>query len=190
MNDQRLLTIRHGRANNRRGGTSGTGEENMTGISGRITRTYTQRIDAPPGRVFPLLCPVREAEWLDGWIDEYELIHSTTGLAEDGCVFRTIGPGRPETIWMITRHDPVERVVEFVRVTAGLVATRLTIGVEAAAGDSSLVHISYTYTPISRRGVDYLTENHSEEVFRRDMAWWQDSMNHWLRTGETLRANS
>ena len=90
---------------------------------------------------------------------------------------------------MITRHDPVERVVEFVRVTAGLGATRLTIGVEAATGDSSLVHISYTYTPISRRGVDYLTENHSEEVFRRDMAWWQDSMNHWLRTGETLRAN-
>jgi hypothetical protein len=26
----------------------------MQGIdSGRITRTYTQRIDAPPGRVFP-----------------------------------------------------------------------------------------------------------------------------------------
>ena len=32
----------------------------------RITRKYRQTINAAPHVVFPLLCPVREAEWLDG----------------------------------------------------------------------------------------------------------------------------
>jgi len=158
--------------------------------SGRVTLSYTQRIEAPPSRVFPLLCPVREAAWLDGWLDEVEMIHSDSGLAEDGCVFRTRSPGRPETVWTITRHDPLARVVEFVRFTTGLVATRLTIGVEAAADASSSVHIAYTFTPLSEAGVAFVRETHSEDAFRRDMVWWEDSMNHWLRCGATLRAPS
>lgn len=158
--------------------------------SGRVTLSYSQRIEAPPARVFPLICPVREAEWLDGWGDGLEMIHSDSGLAEDGCVFRTRTPGRPETVWMITRQDPAERVVEFVRVTTGLVATRLRVRVDAGAGDSSSVHIAYTFTPLSEAGVAFVRETHSEDAFRRDMVWWEDSMNHWLRCGATLRAPS
>ncbi len=152
-----------------------------------ITRKYTQRIEAPPDQVFPLLCPVREGEWLSGWREIVDVIHSDSGAAEDGCVFRTAPPGRPETLWMITRHDPAERVVEFVRFTAGLVVTRLRIDVAEAAEGSSSVAIRYTFTPLSEAGARFVRENHSEEAFRRDMAWWQDSMNHWLRTGEILQ---
>jgi hypothetical protein len=36
--------------------------------SGRITRRHTQHIEAPPEHVFPLLCPVGEEDWLDGWV--------------------------------------------------------------------------------------------------------------------------
>ncbi len=156
--------------------------------SGRTVRSFTQQIEAPPESVFPLLCPVREAEWLDGWADEVEIVHSDSGLAEDGCVFRTRAPGRPETVWMITRHDPVQRIVEFFRVTAGLVATRLQIGVAARAEIASSVRIVYTFTPLSPAGVAFVSEKYSEEAFREDMTWWQDSMNHWLAGGEILRA--
>lgn len=79
--------------------------------SGRISRSYTQHIEARAESVFPLLCPVREADWLDGWSDELETVHSKSGLAEAGCVFTTRVPGRPETVWMITRHDPVQERV-------------------------------------------------------------------------------
>jgi hypothetical protein len=153
----------------------------------RVTRTYTQHINAAPERVFPLLCPVREGEWLDGWAAGCEVIHSQSGLAEDGCVFRTGGGDRPETIWVITKHDPVGKIVEFVRVTTGLVGTRLNIRVEADGPDASLVHVSYTHTPISRDGAAFVAKAHSEEEFQSSMLWWQDSMNHWLRTGEMLR---
>jgi hypothetical protein len=150
-----------------------------------ITRTYTQRIEAQPDEVFPLLCPVREAEWLDGWT--YEMVHSDSGFAEKGCVFKTQSPGAPETIWLITEHDPRERVVEFVRFTTGLVATRLRIHIQANPDGTSSVHISYTFTPISDAGIAFVMTHHSEEEFHRAMAWWEQSMNHYVKTGESLR---
>jgi hypothetical protein len=33
----------------------------------RAVHTYVQRLVAGPERVFPLLCPVREADWIEGW---------------------------------------------------------------------------------------------------------------------------
>ncbi len=156
--------------------------------SGRITRSYTQHIEAPPQVVFPLLCPVREADWLDGWGSQVEMVHSESGLAEDGCVFSTRVSGRPDTVWMITRHDPSQRVVEFFRVSTGLVATRLRIEVGARTDGSSAVQIGYTFTPLGAAGRAFVAETYTEDAFRRDMVWWQDSMNHWLRYGEVLRA--
>jgi hypothetical protein len=158
--------------------------------SGRSSRSYTQRIEAPPARVFPLLCPVREAEWLDGWSEQVEMVHSACGLAEEGCVFRTRVAGRPETVWIITRHDATAGVVEFHRVTPGLVATRLAIVVAGESDGSSAVHITYTFTPLSAAGIAFVETAHSEEAFRQDMIWWQDSMNHWLCSGEVLRAGA
>lgn len=158
--------------------------------SGRIIRTYVQRIDAPPARVFPLLCPVREGEWLDGWREQCAMIHSDSGVAEEGCVFRTGAPGGAETIWMITRHDAAAGAVEFVRVTGSLAATRLTIRVQPAPENASAVEITYTFTPLSEEGKAFIAEHHSEAAFRRDMAFWEASMNHWFRTGEILARSS
>ncbi len=33
----------------------------------RVIRTFKQQLVAEPAKVFPLLCPVREADWIDGW---------------------------------------------------------------------------------------------------------------------------
>ena len=61
----------------------------------RVSHEYTQTNDAPPEKVFPLLCPVREADWVPGW--QYRLIYSESGVAEDGCVFSTPNDAGPET---------------------------------------------------------------------------------------------
>ena len=79
----------------------------------RSVRSYTQRIEAPPDVVFPLICPVREAEWLDGWGDGFELIYSASGLAEKNCVFRTYGQDQPEMIWTMSEHDSVDFIREW-----------------------------------------------------------------------------
>ena len=41
---------------------------------------YTQSLLSPPGKVFPLLCPVMEDKWVPGWVTEKVI--SNTGVAE------------------------------------------------------------------------------------------------------------
>ena len=69
---------------------------------------------AAPEDVFPLLCPAREADWIPGWTAT--VLHSTTGYAEDRCIFETdancvSGPG----LWTFTgfKENEYVRLVRF-----------------------------------------------------------------------------
>jgi hypothetical protein len=80
----------------------------------RVTRSYTQHLVAEPSTVFPLLCPVREADWIDGWDPRLVLSHS--GFAEPDCVFVTEA-GQRDAIWYVTRHEPDNGFVEIIKIT-------------------------------------------------------------------------
>lgn len=153
----------------------------------KTTRSYTQHIAAPADEVFPLLCPVREMEWLEDF--GCEIIYSESGLAEQGCVFRTQAPDGPETIWMMVQHDREKGVVDFVRVTEGLVATRLNIELEPTNNRTTNVHITYTFIPTSEEGATLVRTAHSAEAFNENLQWWERSMNHYLETGKMLRSS-
>jgi hypothetical protein len=152
-------------------------------IARRTTKTYCQTIHAIPERVFPLLCPVREAEWLDGC--QYTMIYSESGLVEEGAVFSTPHDGEAETVWIVTRHDPTTREIEFVRLTPSSRICVLRIAVRAKGESSSFVDISYTYTgttPAGNAFIDRLTH----EAFVEAVSFWEESMNYFLRTGKKL----
>lgn len=55
----------------------------------RRTKEYRQTINDSPDNAFPLLRPVREAEWRDGC--QYEMIYSQPGSVETVAVFRDEG---------------------------------------------------------------------------------------------------
>ncbi len=149
----------------------------------RITRTYGQTINATPERVFPLLCPVREAEWLDGW--QYTMIYSKSGVIEEGAVFSTPHPGEEDTVWIVTRHDPRKREVEFTRFTPASRICVLQIAVRAKDEDKSLVDISYTYTATAPAGNAFI-QSLTEEAFVGAMKFWEKSVNYYLETGKKL----
>jgi hypothetical protein len=44
-------------------------------------------IAADPQKVFPLLCPVREYEWIEPW--QCRVRYSESGVAENNCIFET-----------------------------------------------------------------------------------------------------
>ena len=148
-----------------------------------ITRSYEQTIHADPDRVFDLLCPVREAEWLDGW--DHTLLNSQSGLAEDGCVFLSHQEGEKDTIWMITRRDVLNREIEFVRATPESRIARLTIAVKEKAATISKVKITYVITALCEEGNKFL-EAFTRENFETAMKFWEASMNHYLETGKKL----
>lgn len=149
----------------------------------RVTRTYRQAIDGAPTAVFPLLCPVREVEWLDGWA--YRMISSSSGLAEAGAVFATSAPGEADTVWVVTRHDSTAGLVEFCRVTPGSRACLLRIAVSPRDTGRSWVDVSYEYTSIAPAG-DVFLDGWTADAFLEAMHFWEASMNHFLATGTRL----
>lgn len=155
-----------------------------TGFEGtRLARTYRQTIHAAPEAVFPLLCPVREVEWLEGW--SCTMVYSASGLIEEGAVFTTSSDGEADTVWIVTRHDAAAGVVQFTRVTPGSRTCVLTIVVSPAGPGRTHVDVTYAYTSLSDASDEFLAA-WTAEVFFGAMQSWEDSMNHFLRTGTRL----
>ena len=149
----------------------------------RSEKKYRQTIDAPPEVVFPLLCPVREAEWLDGWAST--MIYSASGLIEAGAVFTTSSEGEADTVWVVSRHDASAGRVDFVRVTPSSRTCLLQLLVAPCGARRSHVDVSYAYTSLSRAGSEFL-DTWTPEAFLQAMTFWERSMNHFLRTGTRL----
>jgi hypothetical protein len=149
----------------------------------RATKTYRQTIDAIPEKVFPLLCPVREAEWLDGW--QPTMIYSESGVIEEGAVFSTPHAGEADTVWIVTKHDSGKREIEFTRFTPASRICVLGITVRAKDENSSFVEISYTYTATAPAGNAFI-ESLTEEAFVEAVGFWEKSMNYFLDTGKKL----
>ena len=153
----------------------------------RITRTYKHTINAEPDDVFELLCPVKEADWLEDW--RYRLIYSDSGYAEENCVFASLEPGEDDTIWIITKRDTAAREIEFIYFIPGIRVTRLFITVREKQKKVSHVDIKYIHTPYTEKGNRFTEKHNSLEAFSRKMKHWEDSMNYYLESGKMLITN-
>lgn len=148
---------------------------------------YAHEVAAPADRLFPLLCPVREYEWIEGW--SCRLVHTASGLVEPGCVFITDRP-EPEgtTTWVTTVHDPVARRVAFVRVTPERRVVQMALHVEPLGAERCRLHVSYDVSGIdvagreeARRAAD------TGEPYARVAAFLAAAAERYLVTGRSVR---
>lgn len=151
----------------------------------RVTRTFTQRLVGTPEAVFPLLCPVREADWIHGW--DPILVVSEAGRAEVDCVFTT--PASPtDAVWYITRHEPENGFVEMLKITPSVTACRLTIQLRGVPGGCE-AQVTYMHTSLGPDG-DAFVNDFTEIYYAKFMQDWESRMNHFLRSGQALRADA
>ncbi len=149
----------------------------------RVERRYVQHLAAPPAVVLPLLCPVREADWIAGW--DPKLVVSASGVAEPGCVFVT--PAEPaDAVWVITRHEPEAGAIEMWKITPGLTACRLTIRLRATAAGCD-ADVRYAHTSLGPAG-DAFVASFTADHYRAFMQDWEARLNHYLRHGCALEA--
>ena len=148
----------------------------------RAERTRTLNHPAPPEAVFPLLCPVREVEWVDGW--DPQVVYSRSGVVELDCVFTTRDQDA-EAVWMVTRHDPERFALEMVKVTPGSTAVKLIIALEAAGDGGTAARVTYLMTALSDRGRERV-EAFTEESYDAFMKRWEEELNHYLESGGGL----
>jgi hypothetical protein len=70
----------------------------------REAKSGTQRLVATPEKVFPLLCPTREYDWIEHW--RCQMVHSESGFAELDCVFTTDFPHVGDETWVVSVYRP------------------------------------------------------------------------------------
>ena len=143
----------------------------------RVTRTCGLRIRAPRDVVFPLLCPVREAEYLSDW--QAEILYSKSGVAEEGCVFRTRNPGGEPSIWTIRVHDEAAGLIEFFIVTPESRVSTLVVGLRDSDHGATDVTFTYTHTAIADPDRAFIAE-FTEERFLEKMPGFEKSRNEFL----------
>lgn len=151
----------------------------------RVAHQYTQSNQAPPERVFPLLCPVREADWVPEW--KYRLIYSQSGIAELGCVFTTPNDDGSESTWLCTEYEPAHFRIAYAWITPDRVACQLRIQLEPGPSSTTRARIAYTYTGLSAAG-NKEVERFTSDWFRAKMEGWEKAINHYLLTEKLISA--
>ncbi len=136
---------------------------------------------APPEKVFPLLCPVREYEWIERW--NCDVLYSNSGIAEEGCVFTTNFNGRES--WMITHYEPPSRVEFCIFAEVGYVE-RLKITVAAEGDGSSRLRWERVYTALNQSGEEAIRRL-IEPIVPNRMVEIDEELSHFLEHGEMLR---
>lgn len=144
-------------------------------------KKHLMKIDARPEDIFPLLCPVREAEWIDGW--SCEMIHSESGLAEEGCVFKTNREPENEAYWIMTRCNS-PREAEYVRFVTGKMFVALSF-ILSRTEYGTAMETTYTFTGVTEAGNAFV-DNVVPQYIELALNHLEASLNHYVNTGEKL----
>jgi len=137
-------------------------------------------LTAAPARVFPLLCPTREYDWIDTW--KCRMVYSQSGHAELDCIFKTDFPADgPEDTWVVSRYEP-PLLIEFVRVNS-LRAIRYTISLRETAAAATEADWHQVVTGLSDEG-NAVVRGLDETAFIQRMEALEKLLNHYLATGQ------
>lgn len=145
----------------------------------RITRVFSTVLSSPPDRIFPLLCPVREYDWIPHW--RCDLLYSKSGYAELGCVFRTDFKDHsgPET-WVVCTYEK-NRQIGFVK-TGTHTTTRYNVSLEHNQTDST-IQWEQEITSLDDHG-DLILDKITENVYNEKMKHVNKLLEYYLLHGK------
>jgi hypothetical protein len=109
----------------------------------RIERETSFELKAAAARIFPLLCPVREYDWIPDW--RCEMVYSESGVAEENAVFHTRELFGRRTVWCCITYEP-PALIEYLLVLGASGVVRLSIRLDEAPGGSTRVTWTMRFT--------------------------------------------
>lgn len=140
-------------------------------------RSFTIRLDAAPGQVFPLFDPAGEREWAPGW--DPKMIFPTDGSSPaKGSVFTTSDKDGQE-IWVVTGYDAQNGFISYVSVLPGQVVTEIEVRVQKEGENKSVAEVTHSRTALSAGGSHFvraLSANAASHAAR-----WEHAINEALR---------
>jgi len=153
--------------------------------SKRISRKYIQINAGQPDKVFPLLCPVRESEWLPHF--KAKVIYSSTGFSEDGAIFQTTHGDDEIITWIITKYN-LNSLIEMTYIIPNIKIVRINIYLVNHDKEHTETTIRYTQTGLTERG-NAEVEKFTEERFNQQMENWEKAINYYLIHGKIISSD-
>lgn len=144
----------------------------------RMIAEFSHDVKASPEKIFPLLCPIRELDWIPGW--NCELIYSDSGFAENNCIFTTEFPDRGKGTYVISAYDPKQFIIQFVIFFPGFLVEKLDISIHQKEDSLSVVHWRRTYTGLNDAGNRWV-KHFVANMFQQRMQMIADAMSDYLR---------
>jgi hypothetical protein len=152
----------------------------------KSNRSYVsceQLLNSTPDRIFPLLCPKREYEWIETW--KCDMIFSKSGYAEQDCVFSTEFPGDVKEMWIVDKYEK-DKMIQFIKFSESRII-RYCISLTDNNNGTTTAKWEQTITSLNNEGNLYI-ENYSSADFYKKIKSLEKMLNHYLETGKMLRA--
>jgi hypothetical protein len=140
---------------------------------------YEMVLPALPGEVFPLLCPILEYDWLNGW--NCTMIFSESGVAEDNCIFynSTGFPLYKKKIFQVIDYRQGEHI-EFLIFINRIGSIRFSLGLKEMEGNRTLMLCNYLLTGHTRMGNKQF-KRFREKQIEKDVKKLEADLIYWLR---------
>jgi len=132
--------------------------------------------------VFPLLCPERERDWLPGW--NYEMVHSNSGIIEQGCIFKNFKDGE-KIIWICSTYDKKDYKIYFVQYFDSVMVGELGLSLSVIDEKTTKMEIINIRTALNEVGNELL-EGFSDKDFSE---FWNDAgkmIEYYLENGKMI----
>lgn len=149
----------------------------------RKIRMYTQYLKGTPSQVFPLLCPVREYEWIEFW--RCKMVFSNSGYAEQDCIFKTNFPDDgPEKTWVVSEYLQNKKIA-FV-ITNSEMVSRFSITLIHGNDNTTVAEWYEVVTALNEEGEKKL-EKLTDDNYTREKKKLEELINHFLATGKMMK---
>jgi len=156
--------------------------DNQTFNAKRCFLQAEQQLNSTPEKIFPLLCPTREYDWIENW--KCDLVYSKSGFAELDCIFKTAFPGEGEETWITDRMEP-NKLIQFIRVS-DLRVIRYSISLTSSKIGTTTAKWEQTISALNEDG-NRSVDRYSNSDFEKLIKGLETQINHYLATGEMYR---
>ena len=140
--------------------------------------THRQVFQTTPDKLFPLLCPTREYDWIDGW--HCELIYSQSLRQEYNLIIKT-DFFQIDEVWVVSHFEP-NRAIEFTRVSTDL-SVKVDITICDNLDGTSTGDWTIYATALTAQGNEMLTHMSSDT---EPLGLLIDALDHYI-THDTIK---
>ena len=151
----------------------------------RFERAGTFRVQAERKDVFPLLCPVREYEWIPDW--RCTMMYSDSGVAEKNALFMTRSRFHRKVMWTTITYEPASEI-EYLLVMGTDATVRLSISLQEGDDQGTTIVWRMLFTAVSPLARRVLRADFSEEKFQAMLGKREKELNRYFESADLSHA--